>query len=115
MANENSEHPMKPDTVTKSTVSFGVALAVASVANALLVVLKEKNPAVMGEMKKLTGHHWSTHVVIVLVIFFVCGWLFSTKKGGQGLGLNVSQLIKTILGGVVLGGLIIVGFCLFAA
>ena len=43
--------------VSKYTVAFGCSLALASVANGLLVIAKEKIPAVMSGMQKLTGHH----------------------------------------------------------
>jgi hypothetical protein len=98
--------------VSKYTVSFGLSAALASVVNALLVVAKEKSPAVMAGLQKLTGHHWVSHSAIVLILFAVFGWLFAKANGGQGLKMTVNGLIGTIMAGVVTGGLIIIGFYL---
>ncbi len=105
---------MEKPTVSKYTTAFGLALALASVLNALLVVVKEKSPAVQAGMKALTGHHWITHVAIVLGLFVAFGFLLAAFKGGQGLTLPVNRLIHTILAGVVAAGGIIVGFYLIA-
>lgn len=96
--------------LSKSARAFGVALAVASVANALLVVVKEKSPALQAEMKKLTGHHWITHVVVILGIFLISGWIFSRLN----LRFTTGKLITTLVSGVALAGAIILGFYLFA-
>lgn len=100
--------------LSKYTVSFGLAFALASVLNALLVVAKERSHAVQGWMQQLTGHHWVTHCVIVIVAFTVFGWLFAKANGGQGLKIGADGLIKIIVGGVVAGYLIITGFYLIA-
>ena len=48
---------MENRAVSKYTTSFGLSLALTSVLNALLVVVKEKSPAVQAGMKSLTGHN----------------------------------------------------------
>ena len=98
--------------VSKHTVSFGLALALASVANGLLVVAKEKIPAVLDGMQKLTGHHWVSHSVIVLGLFAGFGWLFAQANHGQGIKLSANRLIGTVMAGVATGSLIILGFYL---
>jgi hypothetical protein len=98
--------------VSKYTNSFGLSLALASVANGLLVIAKEKIPAVLAGMQKLTGHHWVSHSVIVLGLFAVFGWLFAQFNGGQGMRLTVNRLIVTLVSGVVAGSLAILGFYL---
>jgi hypothetical protein len=108
--NMNAENPG----LSKYTVSFGLSLVAASVINGLLVVAKEKSPAVMAGMKHLTGHHWTAHGAIVVLLFLVLGWILAMANGGRGLNLGVNSLIKILVGGVVVGGLIIVGFYLFA-
>jgi predicted Co/Zn/Cd cation transporter (cation efflux family) len=105
---------METTTVSKNTVSFGLSLAIACIVNAIIVCVKEKSEPVMNGMKKLTGHHWITHTVIVLVVFVVFALIFGRMNGGQGMKLTIGGLIRTIVGGVVLAGLIITGFYLFA-
>jgi hypothetical protein len=105
---------MDNTTLSKYTSSFGLSLAAASVINALLVVAKEKSHAVMAGMQKLTGHHWITHSSIVLILFAALGWGFAQANGGRGVNITVSRLIAVLIGGVMLGSFIILGFYLIA-
>ena len=73
---------MENNTVSKHTISFGLALAISSVINALLVIAKEKSTALQGEMRRLTGSHWMTHVAVVLILFVTVGFLCASIKGG---------------------------------
>jgi hypothetical protein len=100
---------------SRYTISFGLSLAFASVMNALLVLAKEKIPAVMAAMQKLTAHHWVSHALIVLVLFVALGWLFAQANGGRGIIISFNRLIGIIMSGILLGGLIIVGFYLMEA
>jgi hypothetical protein len=98
--------------VSKYTTSFGLSLALASVANGLLVVAKESIPAVQAGMQKLTGHHWVSHCAMILGLFALFGWLFARPHGGQGIKMTVNRLIATLVSGVVIGGFVILGFYL---
>jgi hypothetical protein len=102
----------KDSGISKHTKSFGLSLALASVINGLLVVAKEKSPAVMAGMQKLTGHHWITHAIVVLAVFAVFGWVFGTGNGGKGPKMSAGRLIGTVVSGVIAGGMIIMGFYL---
>ena len=104
---------METPTVSKHSVSFGLALAIACIVNAILVVVKEKSDAVMNGMKKITGHHWITHTAIVLAVFVVFALILGRANGGQGMKVTIGRLIGTVVVGVVIAGLIIVGFYLF--
>lgn len=101
---------MEKNPVSKYTISFGLALVISSVANALLVLAKEKSPVLQAQMRRLTGSHWTTHVVIVLILFVAFGLLCASVKGGQGIKMPVNRLIKAIIASVLVAGLIIVGF-----
>ena len=98
--------------LSKCTNSFGVALFVASIANALLVAAKEKSPKVLAFMKGLTGHHWITHCMAVILLFIVLGWGLSKVRGGEGLRLRPDTLAAIVVAGVLLNAFIIVGFYL---
>jgi hypothetical protein len=103
---------MENKSVSKYTISFGLSLALTSVINALLVIVKEKSPAVMAGLQQLTGHHWISHSAIVLVLFAVFGWMFARANGGRGIQITVNNLIRALVSGVVIGGLVILGFYL---
>jgi hypothetical protein len=103
---------MENTSVSKYTISFGLSLAITSVINALLVVAKEKIPTVMAGLQKLTGHHWVSHSVIIVMLFAAFGWIFARANGGRGIEITVNNLIRTLVSGVVIGGLVIMGFYL---
>lgn len=100
--------------LSKYSKSFGLSLAVASVINSVLVIAKEKSPAVLTGMKNLTGHQWATHASIVVALFFALGFGLAMPNGGQGVKLSHKSLLRTLVSGVALGAAIIVGFYLLA-
>jgi len=103
---------MEDASISKTTISFGLSAALASVVNALLVVAKEKDPTVMAALQKLTGHHWVSHSAIILVLFAVFAWIFAKANGGRGIQITANGLIGTLVSGVVIGGLVILGLYL---
>lgn len=105
---------METDSLSKHTVSFGLSLALCSVVNAVLVVIKEKSPAVQSGMQKMTGHHWITHSAFIVLLFLLCGWLFALPNSGRGPQVVAAKLARIVAASVILGGLIIMGFYLFA-
>jgi len=105
---------MENKAVSKYTVSFGLSLAICSVANALLVIAKEKSPALQAAMKKMTGHHWITHSVVIILLFLALGFLLGQVQGGRGDSSAVNRLIKFIATGIVSAGALIIGFYLIA-
>lgn len=102
------------NTVSRYTISFGLAVAVASMVNALLVITKEKSRAVQNTMQKLTGHHWITHVAVVLFLFLGFGFLSARPKEDQTTAMPINRLIKIMIAGIVAAGVIIIAFYLTA-
>ena len=78
--------------------------------NALLVIAKERSKSVVDWMQNITGHHWITHVAIILILFAVFGWCFARTNGGQGPKMPVNRLTGIVFSGVVAGVLIVLGF-----
>jgi ribose/xylose/arabinose/galactoside ABC-type transport system permease subunit len=106
---------METNGIGKYTVSFGMSLAITSVVSALLVVVKElSQKTVLALMKGITFHHWFTHSLFILILFVVIGWALGRANGGQGIKMGVNSFISTLVGAVVLSGLIIAGFYLIA-
>ena len=92
----------------KLSAGFGVSFLIASIFNGLLIVAKESYAPLKDWMKSLSGHHWITHGIFVIVLFIVLGYLFS----GAGLvkKIDADRTSGLVIAGTVLGGLIVLGF-----
>jgi hypothetical protein len=100
--------------ISKQTKSFGLSLALCAVLNALLVIAKESSKAVASWMQRMTGHHWITHVAIVLIFFTTFGWCIARINGGQGPKMPVRRLTAFVFLGVAASILIILSFYVIA-
>ena len=97
--------------IGKYTKSFGLSFAITSVISALLVILKESNEdTVLKAMAAITGHHWMTHGILVIILFAAIGWALSRPNNGQGLKISTNALIGSIVASVLVSGLLIAGF-----
>ena len=92
----------------KFSIGFGVSFLVASIFNGLLIVAKESYAPLKNWMKSLSGHHWITHGIFVIVLFIVLGYIFS--KTDMDKKIDADKTSGMVIAGTVLGGLIIVGF-----
>jgi hypothetical protein len=105
---------MENNSISKHTVSFGLSLALCAVLNGLLVIAKERSKAVAGLLQKVTGHHWITHVGVILILFVVFGGFFAAMHGGRGPQMPASRLTGTVVAGAVAGVILVLGFYLIA-
>jgi hypothetical protein len=105
---------MENTAVSKHTISFGLSLALCALLNAFVVIAKERIKGVANWMQRITGHHWITHVAIILILFAIFGGCFVRTNGGQGPRMPVNRLTNILLAGVVAGVLIVLGFYVFA-
>lgn len=92
----------------KLSVGFGVSFLFASIFNGLLIIAKETYAPLKDLMKSLSGHHWITHGIFVIVLFLVLGYIFS--KTDMDRKIDADKTSGLVIVGTVLGGLIIVGF-----
>ncbi|HVO66304.1 MAG TPA: hypothetical protein VMT12_07475 [Syntrophales bacterium] len=99
---------MENTQMNKYAAGFGISLVVTSFLNAVILIIKEKNDAVMSAMKAALGHHWTTHGVIVIVVFLVLGFIFSGMKLEEK--FDDRQMLKYITWAVIISVLIIAGF-----
>jgi hypothetical protein len=87
-----------------------MSLAVCAALNAALVIAKERSKAVTAEMQRITGHHWITHVVVVVIAFGLLGWIFGRMNSGQGPKMPGPRLTAVVMTGVMAGVFIVLGF-----
>jgi hypothetical protein len=103
---------MENNPLSQRTVGFGLALAVTCLVNAIIVIVKEKSDPVMNAMKGVTGHHWKTHSLAVIFLFFALGAVLAALRAGGTLTSN--RLVGIVVSAVGAATLLIVGFYLFA-
>jgi hypothetical protein len=94
----------------KYSAGFGLSLVVTSLLNAIILVIKEKNDSVMSAMKAALGHHWTTHGAIVIIMFFVLGFIFSSMQIETK--IDSRKMLRYIIWAVVISVVIIAGFFL---
>ena len=84
---------------------FGLSFLVLSIINAILVIEKEANEGLKKWMAGLLGHHWVTHGVFIIIMFFVLGWVFSRIKfSEQWYGAKTATII--LIGAIIGVGII---------
>jgi hypothetical protein len=59
--------------IDRPTYAFGMGFVIAALFNAVLVIAKQSQPGLFAWMSALTGHHWMTHGLLVMAVFFVSG------------------------------------------
>jgi hypothetical protein len=101
---------MENTLMDKYAAGFGISLVVTSFLNAVILIVKEKNDAVMSAMKAVLGHHWTTHGAIVVIVFLVLGFIFSGMK--LETKFDSRQMLKYITWAVIISVVIIAGFFL---
>ena len=92
----------------KYTAGFGLSLIVTSLLNAMILLIKEMNASVMNAMKAALGHHWTTHGAIVIIVFVVLGFVFSSMKFEEK--WDSQKMLNYIIWATIIGGIIVAGF-----
>jgi hypothetical protein len=62
--------------IERTAAAFGLAAAVTVLFNTVLAWVKDATPALNNLMKAATGHHWRTHGIVVVAVFFLLGFAF---------------------------------------
>ena len=96
--------------LNRLTAGFGLSVALMSILNTLLVIVKDTNPPIKDAMKAATGHHWITHGIIVIVLFIVLGYVFSIMVKGED--WTPIRIGKYIAYSIILSVAALVGFYL---
>jgi hypothetical protein len=68
------------DDVGGPAAAFGLAAAITIVFNTVLAWVKDAYEPLNSVMASLTGHHWRTHGLVDVVVFFALGYFFMSRK-----------------------------------
>jgi hypothetical protein len=98
----------------KYTRGFGISLIVMMLVNAVLTVTKESYEPIIKGMAAISGHHWITHGIIVVLLFFILGFVFSSGQSGEtswpsARGITVGTIASAIIGVILIGGFYLIG------
>jgi uncharacterized membrane protein YadS len=96
---------MEDKTLAGFIPGFGLSFLVVSIFNGLLTIMKEESAGLKNWMAHLLGHHWVTHGVFVIILFFVLGWLFSRVKFDEK-WYGAKMAILLFVGAAIGGGII---------
>src|SRR4051794_4461313 len=96
----------------RASAASALSASVAIIFNTLLAWLKDTVPAVNSAMAAVSGHHWTTHSLLDLIVFVGLGFYF--MSAGTADRMSGPTLIKYVIGSSVLGGLGLLGWFLIA-
>ena len=86
-----------------ATSGFVLSAAITVVFNTALAWAKDANPALNDFMRRIGGHHWTTHGLADLLVFVGLGFLFTRTRAAEKISPN--RLTKALIGTVVIAGL----------
>ena len=86
--------------LTGAAAGFGMAAVIAILFNTVLAWVKDAYEPLNTAMAHLTGHHWRTHGIFDLIVFFGLGILFtSSSYSSPG-----NRMAAMIAGSVIVAG-----------
>lgn len=91
----------KKDVTERMAVAFGLSAAVTVVFNTLLAWVKDAYDPLNELMKAATGHHWRTHGIVDVILFFVLGYIFMSRGTAAQL---TDRLVVTVAAAAVVAG-----------
>ena len=92
--------------ITSATWSFFVLC----ILNGILVIAKESYSPLKMLMADLSGHHWVTHGIVILVVYPLLTMALLRFCRVENSAGNDVQLSNRVIQGVIIGVLLITGF-----
>lgn len=100
-----------PNQLGRTSAAFGWAAVVAVLFNSVLACAKDAFKPLNSLMASLTGHHWTTHGLASIAVFFGLGLLLSKiVPAGK---IPSGHLAEILTGAVIVAGLGLVGWFFF--
>ena len=84
----------------EATAAYGLSAAITIVFNTVLAWIKDAFDPLNNFMAALTGHHWTTHGIVDIVVFVVLGVILQKR----GFSMDGTRLGVLLAGAVVLAG-----------
>jgi hypothetical protein len=97
--------------LSHTATAYGIAAAVAVLFNTVLAWVKDSYEPLNTAMAKTLGHHWTTHGVAVVLVFFIVGFVLSRLS--SDLIKGPYSAIYVLCTAVVVAGLGLAGWFIF--
>jgi hypothetical protein len=94
---------VKEAAFSKASSAFALSAAVTVIFNTLLAWVKDAYDPLNTAMAHLTGHHWITHGLVDVIVFFALGGIFLSTGVAERFSPNA--LTVCLVGAVILAGL----------
>jgi len=89
---------MQQNSLNPKTIAFGYSAIIVIIFNSLLTIIKERFETVHEFLVTLSGHHWITHGILDVVLFFILGAILSKKIDSKENFLRVGLLLSVVVG-----------------
>jgi len=89
--------------LTAATSGFVLAAAITLLFNTALACAKDAYAPLKTLMTSLTGHDWTTHGLVDLLLFVGLGFMFMNVRVAEK--MTADRLIAVLIGAVVIAGL----------
>lgn len=93
------------------SVAFGVSAVITLILNTLLAIAKDLYPPLQNMMGSLSGHHWITHAIFDIVIFFALGYFIYLTKSTKT--INSDKLVTWLYRSVFVSVAGLIGWFFF--
>jgi hypothetical protein len=104
--------PLEPSSgrLGRASSAFALAAAITVLFNTALAWAKESYHPLNKAMAAITGHHWTTHALADLIVFFGLGLIFFGSRAAEK--IEPGTLTGLLIGAVAVASLGLFGFYL---
>jgi hypothetical protein len=95
----------------RASAACALSVSVTLLFSTLLTWAKETYEPLHAFMASLTGHHWTTHGIVDVVLFVLLAIVF--HRLGLAGRISPQQLVGMLVASVIVAGMGVVGFFLF--
>ena len=90
--------------LSSMTSSLAISTGVAGILNAIIVILKDEFHGFKKLLASITGHHWASHGLLLLLLWLIVAFILNLKR----VEIETESAWKWVMLGNIVGILLIV-------